>query len=84
MAKTKTVNSSEMVKNSAMRGTQASTAPKTVGAFTHHPNGSIEGPAQYLEEQGNATIEQINAGKNTVFYMLSKTRLKIHWRLIVF
>jgi len=41
--------------------------PKTVGAFTYHPDGSIEGPAQYLEEKGNDTIEKINAGKNHVF-----------------
>jgi hypothetical protein len=39
---------------------------KRVGAFTFQ-NGSIFGPAQYMKEQGNARLDRILAGQDTVF-----------------
>ena len=40
----------------------------TVGRFSLE-GGVLSGPAQYMEEQGNAKLDKILAGKDTVFNM---------------
>jgi hypothetical protein len=37
-------------------------APLTVGQFTWNLDGSISGPATYMQEQGSAWIARVNAG----------------------
>ena len=37
-------------------------SPLTVGSFTYNLDGTISGPATYMQEQGSAWLAQINAG----------------------
>jgi hypothetical protein len=43
---------------------------KTVGRFTIDGE-TISGPAEYMREQGNARLDRILAGKDTVFNLSS-------------
>lgn len=45
------------------------TVVKTVGEFTYYSDGSLEGPALYLEVRGNDFIKQLNRGDSAVLRM---------------
>lgn len=57
-------------------------AIKTVGRFTIE-DGTLIGPAEYMKEQGNAKLDKILAGKNTIFNMTSHQSPNIETAILV-
>lgn len=57
---------------------------RTVGQFTLHDDGSLEGPAQYLQEQGNAFLTALLDGTNAAFNMSAHLSPDIETAVLVF
>ena len=57
-------------------------ATKTVGRFTL-TDGSLSGPAAYMTEQGNAKLDRILNGHDTVFNMTSHLSPDIETAILV-
>ncbi|MDF2434886.1 MAG: hypothetical protein JWP44_4517 [Mucilaginibacter sp.] len=64
--------------------TPITTAVKTVGHFTLNADGTIEGPAAYFREQGNAYLKRLLAGENEAFNMSAHLSPDIETAILVF
>lgn len=56
----------------------------TVGRFTFNPEtASIEGPGDYMADKGNALIDQITSGNDTIFNMTAHMSPSVEMAVLV-
>lgn len=58
-------------------------ATRTCGRFTLNDEGILTGPADYMNEQGNARVDRILAGQDTMFNMTAHLSPDVETAILV-